>query len=442
VSKKVTIIGAGPAGLFCAYELKKQDKSVEVLVIDKGKDISDRAEKDLMCGVGGAGCLSDGKLNLSPRIGGNLDKLAHSKSEAQELVELVDSVFLKYGAPDEAYGISSGVIELEKRAMKAGITYVPIKQRHIGSDLLPKVVENFKEELLSTGVRFMPETEVVEIGDRYVLTSDGKKIESDVVLAAVGRAGAKWLADETERLGVRAVHAPIDVGVRVEVPDEVMIDITKISYDPKFHIITSKYDDFVRTFCTNPSGFVVKEEYDGFIGVNGHAYRGKKSTNTNFALLCNVRLTEPLEDTIMYGQSIAEIATTLGGKKPLLQRLKDLREGQRSTWERLNKSYVKPTLRDVTPGDISMAMPGRIISDMLEGLGKLDKVIPGVAEDSTLIYAPEIKYYSMHIRVDKDMRTNLPYLYAAGDGAGLTRGVVTSAASGILAARGMLGNLS
>jgi hypothetical protein len=226
--------------------------------------------------------------------------------------------------------------------------------------------------------------------------------------------------------------------VRIEVPAVIYESVVKVNRDPKFHIRTKTFDDFVRTFCTNAQGFVMEERYNNHIGVNGQSLRIKKSKNTNFAFLVHIELTRPITDTTAYGRSIAYLATTIGGGRPLLQRLGDLRAGRRSTWKRIERSQIEPTLRSVTPGDISMALPGRIVTDILEGLERLDKVIPGVASDSTLLYAPEVKFYAMQITADEKMETNVPNLFIAGDGAGLSRGIVTAAATGLLAARGIL----
>jgi hypothetical protein len=217
-----------------------------------------------------------------------------------------------------------------------------------------------------------------------------------------------------------------------------MEPVCRINRDPKFHIITKTYDDFVRTFCVNHRGFMVKESYKGYVGVNGHSLRDKQSNNTNFAFLTRIELTEPVENSTEYGESIAKTATTLGGGNPLIQRLGDLRRGRRSTWKRINSGLVKPTLRAVTPGDIAMVMPHRIVTNILEGLERLDKVIPGVASDSTLLYAPEIKYYAMRVEVDKTMETSIPNLFVAGDGVGVSRGIIIASATGILAARGIM----
>jgi hypothetical protein len=240
-------------------------------------------------------------------------------------------------------------------------------------------------------------------------------------------------------VGIGLTFNPVDIGVRVEVPAKVMEEVTEVSWDPKFHIMTKTYDDFVRTFCACPNGYVTTENYGNSIfGVNGHSMFHSRSDNTNFAFLVKVALTEPLEDTTEYGRLIANQANVLGGKKPLIQRLGDLKAGKRSTWERIKRSHVKPTLKEVTPGDISMAYPHRIIQDILEGLDMLSNVIPGLNSDSTLLYAPEIKFYARRVQTNEHLQTKIPNLFVAGDGAGLSRGIVGAAATGIIAARGIL----
>jgi len=433
---KVVIIGAGPAGLFAALELCEH-QDVEIIIVDKGPSVEERVKtNEVLCGVGGAGGLSDGTLNLAyENVGGDLTRFT-SRANAAQLIEQVDSVFLSHGGSDKLWGIE-GSEPLVKRARQAGVIFIPVKQRHMGSDNLPSIITSIQKYLESKGVKFLLNQKVSTIENNTVKTDKGE-IVADKIIICAGRSGAHWLADYAKAQGIDSQHAPIDVGVRVEVPDNVMEDVIAINHDPKFHIITKKHDDFMRTFCTNPSGFIATEKYSEFIAVNGHSMTSKKSGNTNFALLHNISLTEPLEDTIAYGREIARIATTLGGGKPLLQRMRDLRNGKRSNWERIKKSYISPTLTEVTPGDIAMALPSRTVTNILEALDKLDKVIPGVADDSTLLYAPEIKFYSMQFKVDENMMTNKKDLFVAGDGAGLTRGISTAAATGILAARGVL----
>ncbi|MBA7526981.1 Ferredoxin--NADP reductase [subsurface metagenome] len=465
----VIIVGAGPAGLFAANELKDKwigHEGRKVLVIEKGKDVEERHcqmeefgncvqcnECNIMCGVGGAGTFSDGTLNLRPDVGGDLAEFCNQDT-AWQLVNEVDRVFLEHGMSDELYkGNEEDIEELKRRAASVGANFIEINQRHIGSDKTKGVIRSFKNSLVEHGIEFMLNTRVADIiieeeeksaggkGTsvcRGVITDKGAEIRGGCILLAPGRVGASWVEKMIKEHELEAEYAGIDVGVRVEVPAITMNPVTKINRDPKFHIRTKRYDDFARTFCTNECGFVVKEVYDDFIGVNGHSMRSKKSENTNFAFLVKIELTKPVENTTKYGRSIAKLATTIGGGKPIIQRIGDLRRGRRSSWEGIERNLVRNTLTDVTPGDISMALPHRITMDIIEGLEKLNEIIPGVASDSTLLYAPEIKFYAMRITVDKNMETSVKNLFAAGDGAGLSRDIVNAAATGVLAARGVM----
>jgi uncharacterized FAD-dependent dehydrogenase len=382
--------------------------------------------------------MSSGTLNLRYDIGGDLSKLTKGVTNAQRLVEEVDKIFLEHGASKEVYGENDAEVEqLTRRAAAAGVRFIPIPQRHIGSEYLPDVIGSLKRKLEAQGVKFMLNTRVESIQKDGAII-DGKEVKAKYIIAAPGRVGAVWFAAQARALGVELKHAPIDVGVRVEVPAVVMEPVIKVARDPKFHIITKTFDDFVRTFCVNYMGYVMEERYDDYVGVNGHSLRVRKSTNANFAFLTRVELTQPVTDTTSYGRSIAYLATTIGEGRPLLQRLGDLRRGRRSTWDRIDRGHVKPTLRSVTPGDISMALPGRIVTNIIEGLERLDQVMPGVASDSTLLYAPEVKLYCMEVNVNEHMESNVPNLFVAGDGAGLSRGIITAAATGVLAARGVL----
>ncbi|MBN1761502.1 MAG: NAD(P)/FAD-dependent oxidoreductase [Methanomicrobia archaeon] len=466
----VIIVGAGPAGLFAANELKdrwlgREGQKKRVLIIEKGKDVKERRcfveevgycqhckECNIMCGVGGSGTFSDGTLNLRPDVGGNLAEFCDNET-AWQLVRDVDAVFLKYGMPDELYnGTEEDIEKLKRRAASVGASFIEINQRHIGSDKTQAVIEAFKDDLVAHGIEFMLNTHVVDLlieaeedgGKkrakvcRGVITEAGDTIKGGCTLLTPGRVGATWVDKIIKKHGIDAEYVDIDVGVRVEVPAITMDPVTRINHDPKFHIRTKRYDDFTRTFCTNEHGFVVKEEYVDFIGVNGHSLKSKKSENTNFAFLVRVGLTEPVENTTRYGRSIAKLATTIGGGKPIIQRMGDLRRGRRSSWTSIKRNLVRNTLTDVTPGDISMALPHRITMDIIEGLEKLNEIIPGVASDSTLLYAPEIKFYAMRTKVDGNMETTVKKLFAAGDGTGLSRDIVNAAATGILAARGVM----
>jgi len=428
---RVVIVGAGPAGLFAAHALSKQHR---VTILERRGY------------VGGSGLHSDGKLNFHPKIGGDLTEFM-SEGDAWALVQGIRDVFMGLGV-EMAHSDEEGLRKLETRASQAGIKFIKIEQNHIGSDYLPDVIAKMQRRLEEQDVDIRLETAadevVVEGGRAVAVSSDGESFEADAVLLAPGRIGSGWLIEQLSSLGVGMSYNPIDVGVRVEVPNEVMDQVINGygCWDPKFHLYTPSYDDFVRTFCVCPAGYVVREPYgDGLFGANGHSMRDTKSGNTNFALLTRVSLTEPLENTTEYGRRIAQLANTLGGHKPIIQRLGDLRSHKRSTWDRLSRSHVEPTMEDVTPGDIAMAYPRRITMDFMESLEMLDRVMPGIAADSTLLYAPEIKFYAMRIQTDEGLRTSIPNLHVAGDGAGVSRGIVGAAATGLVAARGIMEQL-
>jgi uncharacterized FAD-dependent dehydrogenase len=452
----VIIVGAGPAGMFAALELSKSKTNIQI--IDQGGDIFQRHcplkskghclhcnPCHIMCGVGGAGTYSDGLLNLHPSIGGDLEKLAGK--DAWNLLNDIDKAFLKYGAPKKVMEATKDEQEMLKRkAAAAGARFISIRQRHMGSDKTPAIIANFKKDLDRRGVKFLFNTFVHDLivennQCKGVRLSDGQEIRAEKTLLSVGRVGAPFIEELVERYGIKARYGPLDVGVRVEVPSVIMDPVTRINRDPKFHIVTHRYDDFVRTFCTNPGGFVVKEEYQEFIATNGHSLKNETSENTNFAFLVRLELTEPVENTTAYGISIAKLVTTIGGRKPVLQRLGDLHRGRRSTEDRIARNSVGNTLKDITPGDISMALPHRIVMDLIEGLEILNEIVPGVDADSTLLYAPEIKFYAREIQVDEKLQTSMLNLYAAGDGAGLSRGIVIAGATGILAGRGIISDL-
>ena len=452
---RVAIVGAGSAGLAAAWELTRKNVR-DIVIIDLGKAASKRhcpmlkshgtcvhcEPCDIMCGIGGAGMYSSGLLNLNPYIGGDLTEFTENEEEAWNLVNLVDRMFLENGAPNNLFKPDEDKIkELERKASSADIRFIPITQRLIGTENTSRVIGNIHSRLESRGVKFLLETKVKEIRERELILENSERVGFEYCIVAPGRSGMKWLEGQMSRMGIETQYMPVDIGVRVEVPASIMEPVCSIQHDPKFHIRTSTFDDFVRTFCVNHRGFVVMESYEDHIGVNGYSFIKEKSNNTNFALLVRVGLTEPLEDTTAYGRSIATQVTILGGGKPLLQRLGDLRRGRRSYWSRIERGAVKPTLPSANPGDISIGIPYRILTDILEGLEKLDRVIPGVAGDSTLLYAPEIKYSAKRVLTNKNLETGVANIFVAGDGAGVSRGIVTAAATGIIAARGILKKL-
>jgi uncharacterized FAD-dependent dehydrogenase len=429
--RKIIIVGAGPAGLWAAHRLSINH---QVTILEKSNF------------VGGSGLHSDGKLNFHPQIGGDLTEFMSSE-KAWALNKEIKDHFTELGV-NLAHTDIEALRKLETQASRAGIKFVKIDQNHIGSDYLPEVIARMRMQLENQGVEVQLNTEAtdleMEAGRVKAVISGVSKYPADAVLLCPGRIGSQWLIDQMNKHKVPMRFNPIDVGVRVEIPNEVMNEVIHGygCWDPKFHMYTPSYDDFVRTFCVCPAGFVVREPYgDGLFGANGHSMRDTKSPNTNFALLTRMSLTEPLENTTVYGQRIAQLTNTLGGHRPILQRLGDLRNHKRSTWERLDRSYVNPTLRDVTPGDLAMAYPKRIISDLMEGLELLDRVMPGINSDSTLLYGPEIKFYAMRIATDNTLRTGVSNLFVAGDGAGVSRGIVGAAATGLVAAQGIANQL-
>ncbi|MDI9645291.1 MAG: NAD(P)/FAD-dependent oxidoreductase [Archaeoglobales archaeon] len=456
----VAIVGAGPGGLFAAYKLAND---LKVAVFEAGRDISDRkcpvnlAETycrkcnpcNITSGVGGAGGLSDGKLNYvhpnypsSFTVGGNFEFI--DPNYLIEKMKEVDEIFLQHGAPNELYGGKEDKInEFLKKANAAGIEFVPLIQRHVGSDELPKVIYSIEDNLKRKGVEIFTKKTVVDINprDKILKTSDGEIYSYDYLVLAVGRSGANWLEEWVKKykLDVLDDEKAIDIGVRVEVPASIMDEITSTIYDPKLRVVTKRHDDYMRTFCTCPRGWVIREDYGDFCLVNGHSKAKEKTNNSNFALLGHYIFTEPFDEPNEWGRDLARITTKLGGGNPIVQRMKDLKLGRRSTEARIkNNRLVQPTLKTAIPGDISLAYPGRVIDDIIDALERLDKVIPGVADDSTLLYAPEVKFYSLRLKVDENMRTNIPYIYAVGDGAGISRGIVGAAVTGLIAAESIL----
>lgn len=436
----VAIVGAGSAGLFSALVLSEAD--LRVLVVDRG--LAPKERESITYGVGGAGTFSDGKLNLTTKIGGDPAAIGCSEGELLTLIGQVDDTFTRCGAPMNYSGEDAAALGgLYQAAAQAGIEFIAGRQRHIGTSRIREVIDALYQDLLGRGIEFRLGSRVTEIAREnggYRIVFDGTTVEARSVIAAPGRSGAYWLREVTRALGVGPAFGPLDVGVRVEFPAEIYEAIESIMYDAKLRVRTPTYDDMVRTFCTNPRGFVVREDYEDFALVNGHAENKRKSRNTNFALLVHVELTDPVEDTTQYGRAIAQLATTIGGGRPILQRLKDLQQGHRSTAERIKRVRIDPTLHDFTPGDVSMALPQRIVVDLLESIERLDRILPGLDSDGTLIYAPEIKFYDTRYKVGAGMQTALPGFYVVGDASGHSRGIVFAAVTGILAARHVVAN--
>jgi len=467
----VAIIGGGPAGLFAALELARLRRDLHVVVFDKGPRVEERkcpiafktpdwwrlplqvvncntcAVCHVLHGIGGAGTFSSGIVNLRPDVGGDLDKLLSSWELAEELIKYVDSILVEFGAPENSLVIPDRkrAKRIEKLAARAGAKYIPTPQRILGTEFVIKIIANITKHVENRGFKICSLTSVEDINvdqGKFRLKTTRGDYYARRVLLAPGRSGSEWVRKIAEKLGLKLTPGFLDIGVRIEIPHYITEHVTSVNYDPKIVMYTRTYDDMVRTFCTNPGGFVIKEYYDdGTIGVNGETYREIKSKNTNFALLVRLKLTDPYTDVHELGKSIARIATKVGVGKPIIQRLGDLEKGRRSTWERISRSTITPTLRESTPGDVSLVLPHRVLSNILEAISRLDIIYPGLYSPQTLIYAPEIKYYSIVVDVDKNMKTSIDGIYAAGDGAGLSRGISVAAATGILAARGIAESL-
>jgi len=445
------IVGAGPAGIFSALELLKQKEDAKILIIEKGKDIDKRIcpmkvreiscatcpECALLSGWGGAGAFSDGKLNLSPEIGGFLSRYIDINT-LQSLIIYVDEIYVRYGAPKETYGGNKEEVnEIERLASENNLLFIPSKIRHIGTDRCKTVLKNIKETLnRRVESIFSSEAErvITKKGKAVgVRLKDGKRLYSEFVILAPGREGSRWLERESRRLHLTLLKNPVDIGVRVELPAAVFEPLTKITYEPKLIFHSRKFNDKVRTFCVNPYGEVVKEYLKGIWTVNGHSYANRRTNNTNFALLVSTSFTEPFDEPILYGRYIAELANLLG-KGVIVQRLGDLQQGRRSTHERILEGGVQPTLKDATPGDLSFVIPYRYISDILEMLKALDKIAPGVNSGNTLLYGAEVKFYSMLPKLTESLETEIDNLFAVGDGAGVSRGLIQASVSGVVAA--------
>jgi len=441
----VIIVGGGPAGLFAAYELITLKPELKICLIEMGNLVKNRGSNEVMSGVGGAGTFSDGKLHFTPVL--SHEKLFHlyNESEYQVMLDYTDTIFTKFGVDAIYYPTNyDEAVKLADESRKKGIKLFIRRARHVGSDKLPAVIQNFENYLLDKGVFIKDKTEVFDIlvSDQSVCgvkITTGEEILADQVILAPGRINARWLQKLSERFHLSYSHEKVEIGVRIEFHEAILKRHAELMYETVFMMRTPTFDDVIRTFCPCPRGMVAAEKYEDFVCVNGHSNSDHKSENSNFAFVTEMSLTDPFENTTAFGKSIAQLATTVGGGKPVLQRLGDLRHGARSTWARIEKSFVKPTLRDVTPGDIALALPHRTVVNIVEGLDMLEQVLPGLASSHTLLYAPEIKFRSSKLNTDKNLQTEIRGLYVAGDGAGLSGCITGAAVCGLIAARGIVG---
>lgn len=436
------IVGAGPAGLFAAYELSLLKPKSKILIIEQGKSLNKRLPADTVSGVGGAGTYSDGKLHFTLELSHEKLLDLFSREEYKKELTYVDKLFTKFGvtAPYTPKNLSEAE-ELARFCQKSGVHLYIRRCRHVGSDFLPKIIKRIVAVLKRRGIKILCDTKIetldIDKGEIKSIANSKQTFRAKTYLLAPGRFGASWLQKQAKKLGLHYTYQKVEIGVRIEFPAAIMEDHSRVLYENVYSVRTPTYDDVIRTFCPCPNGIVAIENYGDYVCVNGYSNASSKTQNSNFNLTTEVQLTEPVENTTDYAIAIAKTATIIGGGKPILQRLTDLQKGRRSTWERISRSFVSPTLRDVTPGDISMALPHRIITDVLEGVGMLDRVLPGLNSGSTLLYAPEVKLRGNRVNVNKSMQTEIPNLYMAGDGAGLSGNIVGAAISGIYAARGI-----
>lgn len=457
----VIVVGAGPAGIFTALEIANKKPELSVLIVDKGRNIEKRkcpardtgkCAKCNPCGItfgwAGAGAFSDGKLSLSPEVGGRLLEY-FSEDESKELIKYCDDIYIKFGANEKVYGLNSDKVdEVKYEASKHNIRLVECPVRHLGTELAYEVLKSMYHHLIdNTNTEFIELSEVEEIliDDNkatgiLLKNKEGKfKVNAKYVIAAPGRGGAEWVANEAKKHDIKVTNNAVDIGVRVEVPNSVMDHLTKDLYEAKLVYYSDTFDNKVRTFCMNPGGVVSAEYYDDntIAVVNGHSYSEQKlrTTNTNFAMLVSTSFTEPFNQPIGYGKYIAQLGNMLTGGGIMVQRLGDLLKGRRTDYERLAKSTTVPTLKSAVPGDLSFVLPQRHLTSIIEALKAFDKIAPGLYSKNTLLYGVEVKFYSSKFSTNDKFETSIKNLYTIGDGAGITRGLMQASATGVVVAR-------
>ena len=455
----IVIVGAGPAGIFTALELIRRGSEKKITIVEKGKPVEERVcpkKKTGQCmnckpychittGFSGAGAFSDGKLSLSPEVGGDLPSLI-GEDTAQELIDYTDKIYLEFGADSHVEGVSEPdkVKEIRRRAIGAGLKLVDCPIRHMGTERAQKIYLGIQEHLLASGVEILFEHECLDLwleGDvcRGAVISDRKTeqtVEAGRTIVATGRRGADWLEALCAEHGIAHQPGTVDIGVRVEVRSEVMETVNEVLYESKLIGYPPPFKNKVRTFCQNPGGFVSQENYDnGLAVVNGHSYKERKSENTNLAILCSHNFSVPFNQPISYAQKVGELTNMLANGHILVQRYGDILDGKR-TWDKeLAQSNVRPTLPDAVAGDITAAMPYRSMLNIINFIKAVDQVVPGFASYETLLYSPELKFYSNRVKMDPHFNTSVRRLHCLGDSSGWTRGLMMASVMGVLMGR-------
>ena len=449
----VIIIGAGPGGIFSAYELMKSKRNLKVAVFDMGNSLEKRkcpidGDKikscigckpcSIMSGFGGAGAFSDGKYNTTNDFGGTLYEYI-GKQKATELMEYVDHINMTHGGEGTKLYSTAGS-EIKRLCMQNKLKLLDASVRHLGTDINFVVLENlYKEMKDSIDFHFLEPVKKIEIlRDGYRIISAKGNYECSKCIVSVGRSGSKWVEEVCKDLYIETLSNRVDIGVRVELPAQIFAPLTDSLYESKIVYRTEKFEDNVRTFCMNPYGIVVNENTNGIVTVNGHSFEdpSQRTENTNFALLVSKHFTEPFKDSNGYGEGIARLSNMLGGGV-IVQRFGDLIRGRRSNHKRIEESFVRPTLQ-AEPGDLSLVLPKRILDGIIEMIYALDRIAPGTANDDTLLYGVEVKFYNMEVKVDEHLETRHKGLYMIGDGSGVTHSLSHASASGVFVAREIL----
>lgn len=454
----VLIIGAGPAGIFTALELLRNNSGKKILIAEQGSMIDKRScpkaktGKCVHCkptchitsGFAGAGAFSDGKLSLSYEVGGDLPELIGA-DYAQKMIDYTDGIYLEFGADTHVEGLEATeeIKDIRRKAIQADLKLVDCPIRHLGTEKAHELYLRIQEHLLANGVEILPhhdaENLIIEDNVCKGAVINGKEFRAEKVIVATGRKGADWLENMCRIHGIQNEAGVVDIGVRVELRNEVMEKVNEALYESKLIGYPKPFMNKVRTFCQNPGGFVAQENYENNLAVvNGHSFKDKKSGNTNLAILCSHHFSVPFNEPILYAQKVGQLLNMLGDGNILVQRLGDIRNGKRTWQKELSQGNVRPTLPDAVAGDITSAIPYRTMISILSFIDQVDKVVPGFASSETLLYAPEIKFYSNRIKMDADLNTSVKNLYCLGDSSGWTRGLMMASVMGVIMAKKLL----